>query len=364
MTYLFTILLIIISYHLLIRKESINNKYIIVFSKKRVVYHILIASWFIILLSVRNDYMFTDTQNYRAIYENPEAYGVRNMLNEISVFNDFGFYSFFYYLSHLGIPFRLVLFLHSVLYVGSISYLIFKYSKKPWFSYLLFMFMGFMAFTTTMRQSFAQSFILLATIFALKRSLVGYLIFIALAISFHTTAIIASPIWMIISQKNWKYTAFFLISLVLLFIFAPNILEFAISKSEREYSVKETGGWGTLFFTAVVILVGYLNKSSLKNSDVFLRLYASSMLFFPFAKLNPAFFRVYLYYSVFLLILAPNIISINKKVNHVFFIFILLFSIMKFTYGSKSSGVRVFPYVTMWENYFVANPKARGLDLL
>lgn len=359
--YLLTILLILVLSIVFISKNE-NDK--IIYDNRRLYYHVIIAIWFILFLGLRNDYMFTDTQNYRAIYENPVMYGVRGIAQHGTFFQDFGFYSFIYALHEFGIPFRGLLFIHAIVYIGSLSLLVYRYSSKPWLSYLLFMFTGLLAFATTMRQSFAVSFVILATMFAVRKNIGGYIVMIVLAISFHVTAIVAAPIYFII--KKWKnYTVYlFLAGFVLMTYFASTIMSIAVEETRKGYVQTATGGWFTILYAVIVLVVSFKYSYNIKQDKIFLKLYLMVVCFFPFAKLNPAFFRVCIYYSVFLLVLAPDLVFFRKKVNELVLCLFLGWGLIAFFYKSKQAGVRTFPYVFYWQDYFQENLDARTLKLM
>lgn len=360
MIYLFTFFLIYVLYCYLIPSSSKRDGKI-VYNRKRKKYHVIISLWLILLLILRHDYVGTDTQNYRDLFEYM-SYGFEY---KTDVSSEIGFYSLVSALVKTGCDFRVLLLINAVLYVGAVSYLIYKYSQRPWLSYFIFVTFGFFIFATTMRQCFALAFTIIALQFAINKKLLPYLFFVALATSFHATALVSLPAYWIIRMPLKKRTALLLVAIFITLYASTNlILSYAVELTNKAYEEVETGGVLTFCMNLFFVVIGWLNIRKIPaENKMWILLLSMVLCLFPFAKINPAMMRIYMYYSIYIIILAPNLIIPRSQLREAVMCFIFLIGIYKFTYGAKLSGIRIHPYVFYWEDYFEQNPEARSLRL-
>ena len=98
-------------------------------------------------------------------------------------------------------------------------YVVLKYSKKPWLSVLLYLNLYFFYCTTNfLRQSIAISITLFAFTFLIKRNILPYMGMILLAATFHVTALIMVPAYLIVKFKPSRKTPV-LYGFVILWVF-------------------------------------------------------------------------------------------------------------------------------------------------
>lgn len=362
MIYFFTFFLIFGLWKYLYPSSSVGDRSI-VYNRKRKRYHVIVSIWIILLLVLRHDLVGTDTQNYRALFDYMNygfEYGP-----DTNIGSEIGFYSLVSALVGWGMNFRMLLVINAVLYVGTVSFLIYKYSQKPWLSYFIFITFGFFIFTTTMRQCFALAFTIIALQFAINKKLIPYLLFVALAVSFHSTAVVFLPAYWIIRMPLKKRTAL-LLGLIFIVIYASIdfILSYAVELTNKGYEERETGGIFTFCMNLFFVIVGWMNiRKMAAENRIWILLLCMVLCLFPVAKVNPAMMRIYMYFSIYIIILAPNLVIPRYQIRNLVMCFIFLVGIYKFTYGAKASGVRIHPYVFYWEDYYELNPEARSLHL-
>lgn len=323
-------------------------------------YFIIVAIFMILLLSLRHDYFGTDTQNYRTTYET-----FKNLSFDLALEynNDIGFAFVFHRLSNMGVPFRFVLLLQSILYVSSITILIRNNSKIPAISYWLFITFGFFVFATTLRQSIALSFTLLAYEQVKKKKLFKYLILIFIATTFHLSALIFLPVYWINKFKFNKFTVGLITFATLsIFVFKDKIGEFILQYNPNQYVITDTGGYFQVLLVVTLILIGlFYHKKFLKFNEVNRVLFyfmAITLALTPISKLNPALFRISQYFWIFMIIYIPNLIA---KINDILAKYIITYGfifigIFNFYYKISSYGIRMHPYVFFWQEYPIHIP--------
>lgn len=251
------------------------------------------------------------------------------------------------------------------MYISVTSFFIFRYSKNAFFSYFLFFVQGYFIFNTTMRQCFALSFFIIALYFAINRKLLFYLIFVALAVSFHSSAVVIIPIyWLLklrLSKRLYIITA---LSTIVVSVIATILFPYVEQIFHKEYILVETGGEFTILGILITAILGIYYYDRIDSSNrVWLLLLLFYFVLVPISKLSPAFFRINLYFAFFAIILIPNIAKVKTATVQIFVIFMILSGLVRFIYINNQAGIRVFPYVYYWEDYYKKNPDAKRLDL-
>ena len=366
--YVITILLIIIlNITLHPQVMCFDNETGIKYTKNRAKYCFIIGLWFFLLLVLRNDYVGTDTQNYHYVFDVLSWQGGIDLsFKDADISTEYGFY----YLNHLiilcGLPFRTLLIISAFLYVGVISYLIYKYSQHPWLSYFIFLTFGFFIFNTAMRQCFAVSFCTIAFLFAIQKKLLPYLFFVIIACLFHSTALIFFPVYFLIKLGYNKKSYYIILVLGATIVFFSSwIFQYAIEITVKNYKEVETYGYGSLILFIMLVGIGYIYRNKLPYFNKYwLFLLLIGICLFPVSQLNPALFRINMYFRIFIIIYAANIVSLRVSISPIIIIFLLMFGTYQFVIGSKLAGIRVYPYVFYWENYYEINPDARKLNLM
>lgn len=89
--------------------------------------------------------------------------------------------------------------------ISSYSTIIRKYSPYPWLSLFIFIIINYILSLTLVRQYLAMSFVFLATKCVIERKQLLFILYILIASTFHTTAIIAFPLYYIYGLNNTKF---------------------------------------------------------------------------------------------------------------------------------------------------------------
>lgn len=365
MIYVFTVLLILMLNISLRPNQYQNNITGIKYGKNRLNYCLIVGFWLFLLLVLRHDYVGTDTQNYHFLYDCLADGNFSTSLENVSISSEYGFYILNHVLASNGLPFRCLLIISAALYVGAISYLIYKYSQKPCLSYFIFLTYGFFIFNTTMRQCFALSFCIIALVLSINKKITLSLLFCLVACLFHSTAIVFLPVYFITRLEYDKRSYLLVLAVgVFMALFSSVIFKYGIELSDKNYKEVATGGYGTLLLMSLVATLGFFYRKQLPPTNKYwLFLLLIGICLFPVAQFHPALFRINMYYRIFIVIYIANILNLKTQITNLIYPLIILIGLYQFTIGNKNAGIRTFPYVFFWEDYREINPEINKLNL-
>lgn len=210
----------------------------------------------------------------------------------------------------------------AVVFFVPMGIFIYKYSRNPYVSFILFscLFYSFFAITGH-RQTIATAFAVFIGIELIKRrKLIWFLLLVIVFSTIHASALCFIPFYWISKIKINKITlGIYWIAIVAAFLFRYQLLAFLQSLIGYEgYQDYEGAGAGTfmlmLFLVAAVVTI--FHKLLLKSNQPMVRMSINALLcacfFSPLLLINPSTMRVVQYYSLFLLILLPEIAVIFK----------------------------------------------------
>lgn len=224
----------------------------------------------------------------------------------------------------------------------------------------------FSMYFSGLRQVIAMAFAVPALYFTKKKKIVPFLICVALAFTFHFSALILAvlyPLYRAKITKNWLYAV--VPAMALVFIFRRYIFGFLLRFLEdtryESYTVSETGAYGMLILfiliAAVTVLFTYDNAENLSADDIG---YRNILLLIAvlqcFAPLSTIAMRMNYYFLIFLPIAVPRLLrksgprfmQISKISYAVLFVFFLArFIILMYT---GTNQLQIFPYIPFWEN--------------
>lgn len=229
-----------------------------------------------------------------------------------------------------------------------------KYSVNYWFSIFLFVTLGvYTFFLNGLRQGLAMAIFALALPYLLEKRLVLYLIIIAIASLFHSTALFMIPFYFLVNLRIkpiYKILATFVGSL-----FVSRFLITYISSSNERYESYGTldqdgGGYLTLGFYTIILFIIYvvIRIYKIKNRQ-FMQLftfYAIGVVFIiPIAMLgaNPSGPQRLLTYFTWALILILPIVF--KRMNNAYVTSVaVIFFLIYFTL-TTSTFSNLTPYI-------------------
>lgn len=281
----------------------------------------------ILIAGLRDASVGTDTSAYLYAFDNANSLKFRSL--------EFGF-SYFNYLFHnLGINFQAFLIVIAFITISSLTWLIKSYSKNYFLSYYLYVTLGFYAFSMTgLRQSIAVSLTMVALIFLLRNKKISFLLLVAIASTFHISAIIFFLVPIFSKWKLSKNSAilFYLLSLSIFFISGPilNLMNELLPLSYiLDYSNKGTSNPIVIIVYGLIPLAAIIFWPRQQETQIFSLLYIFSILNFAIYIISldiVMISRLGLYFSIYSIILIPNIINdLRSKDLRVIAMFLVLF---------------------------------------
>lgn len=277
---------------------------------------ILISIVIFILIAFRSLEVGTDTDNYYAIYNtrNFEAIINGGILNSI----EYGFTLTEYIGNKLNLGFGFIVFLEGLVYTIPLAYVIHKYSKNPYMSFILFICFDYFLFSMSgIRQTFAIGFCLISFEFIQKNKPFWFVVFVLIASSFHITSLCFLPAYFLKSFKINKVNIILIAFIgIMFFIFREPIFSFVRQFARMDYGDRETGGLGMYLFYCFLALVGiytffmskYRNVPPLLDKRLYMFLLIV-LIIYPTLQVNPTYFRLHYYYSIFFVLLIPNLLK-------------------------------------------------------
>jgi len=169
---------------------------------------------------------------------------------------------------------------------------------------------------TAHRQTIATAAALVGFELIKKRRLLPFLLLILLASTIHISVLIFLPLYFLYNIKNVKffYGAILALFPVLFALRYPISNFIKVASGFEEYGIYE--GAGTFNFTALLIIIGLVGlwryKNTLRvNTDKkgLFMIIALAIFFTPLTWVNPSAMRAVLYFSVFLMVFIPSVIS-------------------------------------------------------
>lgn len=195
---------------------------------------------------------------------------------------------------------------------------VWRESKNPLISFALFssLFYAFFAITG-IRQTIATSLIvLIGDRFVKERKLIPFLVVAFFAALIHMSALVFVPFYFLSRIKIRKTTSALAgLAFALAFIFRGTLKNLFISISGYSDYAADYEGAGTYTFTFILIalyilsILSYRKDKNLKNNGRFYVALYLAMFFVPLTFLNPSAMRIVQYFSIYLVLLIPEMID-------------------------------------------------------
>lgn len=320
---------------------------------------IVFAAISVIVIGLRDYTIGIDAFAYRDFY-NAFIFKGLNSLTWDGFSNEVGFLILHVIFKEFSLSWYAFSFFCALVYIYPIFLLIYKKSENVSFSILLFYITGFFFFPmSTVRQSIAMGFCLLSFISFDEKKYIKALLLTLLACTMHNSGLIF-VIYMLISfvpltKRNFKY--WLVLGLVIAVILKPFLLKFLLATMSlvgRDYEAMETGGNLQELFFIITFLLPFLFIKDIDNflakNEYGMKFLFLAMILLPILQFHPALGRLYFYFSIFIIILIPNIFSNIKIVfirNIGINLYLLVYLILVSNYFQKSACL--FPYKFFFE---------------
>lgn len=277
-----------------------------------------------------NDYMaYFDIHN--AINAGLPAWGQRDILFK---YLNLLIPNFYWYIAIVGL-----------FYILTIYYMIKNNlsMKDYWFSILLLLINPylFLVHLSSLRQTFAICFVIIATNFAVKRKLLMYCLFILIAVGFHKSAMILLPVYFILNdskiKKKWIVLTYALIGLLIgtpLFeILLYRILEYFPIHYTYYFEQGFQNSLRATLISSFFFFLVILNINKLKGKEmIYGKLSLIATIISLLAIKTSMITRVGMYFDIFLIITIPQIFSKIevKAYRQILFIIMILIYLLRY----------------------------------
>jgi hypothetical protein len=252
----------------------------------------------------------------------------------------------------------LLFFLVSSFFLFSVAIFIYKNSKYPLLSVVIFIGIEFFAFSMTgLRQTMAIAIILFSYEFIKNRKPVYFILLVLLASTFHLSALVFLPFYFISYIKVSKpYLLLMFPIIALSFVYREMFFEFINIFTRLPYYEMTTRGPINLSILLLLTFIGGIIQCSLvlennKNSSIYFHTMYITLILIGTAFINPNMLRLTFYYSFALLLFIPEIVfSFSDKrlrsILHILIISGVIFLYMKNLLGPLNPYV---PYQFFWQ---------------
>jgi transmembrane protein EpsG len=265
--------------------------------------------------------------------------------------------------------YQVLLLVIAVLFFAALGNFIYKNTTRlsdAIMAFLIYSVLFYSFFSITgHRQTIATAAALLGFEFIKKRKLVAFAILLICAATIHKSVLLFAPFYFIAPIKKSKQLNWVILLLLPVFMVNRNAISsyFKVLGGFEEYGINEQAG--TFTFTAMFLLITIV---ALKRSDRILKsnpnmvyafnAFALALLFIPLTWVNPSAMRVVQYFSIFMLLLVPEIIhsfaaiSVKFKKEITIAVIVVLIALM------IKANANAAPYGFFWEemrlgdNYF------------
>ncbi len=268
-----------------------------------------------------------DTYQYNTIFENVKAESIDIIWDNVLTNNGIDpFYDLFQKVfQFVSSDYQIYLVFVGIIFFSSFCFFLFdnlRSVQQIVLANLIFIayFSGFYSITG-IRQTIATSILMYAFAFLKRKKHLLFILFILLASLFHITSLIFLLTYFLLNKRSILISLFSIASFFIIFqyryVLTPIVTLFLFSESRFDvYTEKyvEGGSYKLTFLNiilAIVILVfHYFSK---KKEDLVLtyssNLFVCSIIFLPLQWVNPSAGRIGMYFSLFLVIILPILIS-------------------------------------------------------
>lgn len=280
--------------------------------QQRKTYIVVMAALHTFVCGFRYKYLVGDLIKYynQYLYVNNYGWFSENVFHE-------GRNAGFYWLMKLvcGLTngdFQIFLIVLAVITQVIVAVLIYRYSPKPWLSYLVW---NCMAFYVTydfsaIKQGLAMSVLMLAMMCIFEKKPVGFLILTLLAGFIHMPALIFLPAYFIANRKINSYSiAAYIVLAAVIFVFRNQIVSLVSDVYYENETFTASGGIGGRFIVIVLILLcGIVLKGFReKRFELLFNIIVIAAILQMFSSFDNVFTRFADYYLQFSVLFIPMI---------------------------------------------------------
>ena len=288
--------------------------------------YIAICGFFWILISaLRGWTVGADTISYYLSFESVKHYSFSDLISEIYKkyilrmdIRDPGYNTLVKVVQIFIKDYQLYLLFIACVFMIPFCKWINRESKNPVISFTLYSCLFYAFFSITgVRQTIATTLVvLIGDRYIKERKLFPFIIITIVASSIHASALVFLPFYFLSNIKINKKNGLIWIGLIVLSVVARGALkEFFIRLSGYEEYTKDYERAGTLIFSTVLTLLflwsflAQYNDKQLEDNKRYYNALSLAMFFLPLTWLNPSAMRVVQYFSIYLVLLIPEMVN-------------------------------------------------------
>ena len=320
--YLFNIVLLIIWKFVFLNKKQAEGK------GKKFFCILACVQWFI-LSAFRHYDIGSDTWYYGRLFEDTASKSwssliarAQRILSGREEGRDVGYAFIEKLVSTISLDYRFFLIVIAIAWVSCFGLFVYRNADDPFFAFLLFscLFYSFFAITG-IRQTIATSFVIfLGHELIKKRKFIPFLLITVLMSLVHRSCLVCLLLYVLGNKKITKgYLVCVGIGFVVSFIFRYQIFNIlsVISRYDNYEVVEGAGTWTftLLFLLIYVVLLIFFDELQLDKgqSRLFVNAFSLAFLFIPLTFVEPNTMRIVQYFSVYLMLLIPQIFKVFDK---------------------------------------------------
>ncbi len=281
----------------------------------------------IVLSGFRDVTVGADTAQYKALFLQSQtlplgAFTDRFFEIVFTESEDPGFYLFQRLIQYVITDYQVYLVLIAMIFMIPLGYFIYKYSSEPLISFLLFSVLFYEFFAVTgLRQTVATALVVLVGYhFVRARKLGWFLLLVCIAMTIHKSSLIFVPFYFLANKQLTKAYVMTMFGVIVgLFVFRNPFFDLLVQVSGYDtYSAMD--GAGAVNFSLMLLSVLFV---ALWRKDQILANNPSAIHFFnalllaacllPLTFLNPSMMRLVQYFSLFLLLMIPEIVGTFER---------------------------------------------------
>lgn len=280
--------------------------------QQRKTYVVVMAVLHTFVCGFRYMHLTGDLMKYNFEYLNMSNYGwfSDNVFHEG---RNAGFYWLMKFVSGLTSgDFQIFLIVLAVITQVIVAVLIYRYSPKPWLSYLAWDCMGFFVFYdfSAIKQGLAMSVLMCAMICIFEKKPVGFLILTLLAGFIHMPALIFLPAYFIANRKISSYSIVaYIVLAAVIFVFRNRIVSLVSDVYYENETFSASDGIGGRFIVIILILLcGIVLKGFReKQFELLFNIIVIAAVLQMFSSFDNVFTRFADYYLQFSVLFIPMI---------------------------------------------------------
>lgn len=321
-------------FYILIFSISVIFVYYASKSPKSFILHVLALLGPILVLSLRDQSVGTDTPHYADILELSSSF---NSLIDYLLSTRFEplFATMLYICSHNKIPLAYVYFISAILSIVPVYYVAIANRKNA--SPALMMFIFYMLFCSysfnIMRQTIASAFLVLALYFMVRKEYKKTYFFVLVAFLNHYTSVCFLPIVFLTQLMQTKSKKKIITFSILILIFLPTIISyFANSLDYYQESYLDKGEVVyqnsyimEMLLNFLILLLAKMCKSRIENYSIYMIISILTLTAIMLSKVAPNIYRVAIMLDMLMLLYIPQIVQKNRTLKIAYITFALFF---------------------------------------